>query len=113
MILEWKRSRYERPATFITEENAHEYEHAEAEFGAFNLNACHNQRRFKDGTHEYMVYLFIPRASSAEWITLVRVRGHLLDAMKAAETALFGNAVFGPEEYRIPAESACIVGKNK
>ena len=106
MTLTWKLDIFDNPGTVITEENAHKYEHANSRFGAFNLSATCNLRHFKDGTREYMVYLYIPCASSSEWITLVRIRGNLLDAINAAERALFKLNCNSDENrmYRLPLD---------
>lgn len=101
MTLIWKVDEGPEKVTNISPKNAHGYEHASSQFGAFSLHATCNLRHFKDGTREYMVYLHVPCASSSEWITLVRIRGNLLDAINAAERALFK---FCNEDrmYRLP-----------
>ena len=110
--LEWKRNRYQSDGgPVVTEENAAEYENtylcAEAEFGPFVLKADCNDSVFKDGTRACAVYLFVPCADSKEWITLARVRGHLLDAIKEAERKLFE---WNGQKYRIPAEYVEVIG---
>lgn len=99
------------PHMLITPDNAHRYDVLDvmSKFGVFNLNIISN-RQFKDGTREYMVYLYAPDASSSEWITLVRIRGHLIDAIEAAEKFLFQNN-FGPVQYNLPAECVSIPEK--
>ena len=112
MTLNWyDKGSPSRPYAELTVENVNEHPIAEADFGIFHLMISGNQRIYKHAGREYMVYIYVPGASSSEWITLVRIRGTLLDAIKAAEDALFGNAVYGPVQYTIPAE--CIATNKK
>ena len=45
-------------------------------------------RGYKDGTHQYMIYLCIPSAKSREIITLDKVRGTMEDAELRANEIL-------------------------
>lgn len=108
MTLKWTTDRYDKNAPVLTPENANEHIRADADFGAFYLNAGAG-RVFKDGTRDFRVYIYIPGAESCQWITLVRVRGHLLDVIKAAERKLF-KYYHLPRKYRIPKE--CIEDTN-
>ena len=45
-------------------------------------------RGYKDGTHQYMIYLCIPSAKSGEIITLDKVRGTMEDAERRANEIL-------------------------
>ena len=45
-------------------------------------------RGYKDGTHQYMIYLCIPSAKSREIITLDKVRGTMDDAERRANEIL-------------------------
>lgn len=103
MILLWKKSRYDNPGIVITEENAHEYQHAEADFGKFRLNIVAG-RLYKDGTRQFMARVLIHGDAFTE-ATLVRVRGHLLDAIRATERALF-RYYNDYRQYRLPV--ACV-----
>lgn len=47
-----------------------------------------NQREYKDGTRQYMIYLRVENADSKETITVMKVRGHLSDAKEKAEEFL-------------------------
>ena len=58
---------------------------AETNIGGVHLSCCRNGRIFKDGTHQYMIYLSLPGADSKEVITLTKVRGYLADAQAKAE----------------------------
>lgn len=111
MTLCWMQEYSNGNTVQITMENVSEHKCAVANFGIFRVVATFNNRHYKNGDRGYMVYIYIPGASSSEWITLVRIRGTLLDAIKAAEDALFGNAVYGPVQYTIPAE--CIATNKK
>ena len=58
---------------------------SEANIGGIKLSCTCNGRVYKDGTRQYMVYLYVPMADSREIITITKVRGHLDDAKLAAE----------------------------
>ena len=96
MRLKWKSSRL-HDETIITPENLQTVEtnnhlhHVEANFGIFEIS-CNGGRIYKDGTRQWMIYVRVPRASSREIITLDKIRGHLADAILAAENALFATA---------------------
>lgn len=53
--------------------------------GGIELSCLRNGREYKDGTHQWMVYLCVPGADSKEIITVTKVRGHLENAKAAAE----------------------------
>ena len=53
--------------------------------GDIELSCLRNGREYKDGTHQWMVYLNVPFADSKEIITITKVRGHIDDAKAAAE----------------------------
>ena len=103
MKLLWTSTHSDDCGTAITAENAAKHTGAETEFGRFHLVTICNRRKCKDGLREFMVYIYVPGASSSEWITLIRKRGNLLDAINDAEYALFQRA--GEfRKYRIPTE---------
>ena len=58
---------------------------ADGELGIFHISCVCNQRKYKDGTRQYMIYLSVPSADSKEIITLAKVRGHLANAKAKAE----------------------------
>lgn len=107
MILDWKSLRADENAPLITPENVHEHTQAHAKFGVFELLVSFSQRLYKDGTRQYQAYVYIPGAESSQWITLVRVRGHLADAIEAAEYKLFKQHD-GYRQYRLPVEAICV-----
>ena len=107
MVLLWKKCRYDNPGVLLTEKNANDYHHAEAEFGKFGLNIVEG-RKYKDGTHEYLCRMYPIGSNSYAEFTLIRIRGHLLDAISAAEKALF-RYFHLPRMYRLPTECLDIV----
>lgn len=58
---------------------------SEITIGGIEISCTRNQRLYKDGTRQYMVYLRVWSADSKETITLTKVRGNLDDAKIAAE----------------------------
>ncbi len=58
---------------------------SEITIGGIEISCTRNQRLYKDGTRQYMVYLKVWSADSKEIITLTKVRGNLDDAKIAAE----------------------------
>ena len=56
--------------------------------GSMEISCTRNQRLYKDGTRQYMVYLRVFPADSKETITLTKVRGNLDDAKITAEKFL-------------------------
>lgn len=53
--------------------------------------------QYKDGSRQYMIYLYVPGADSKEIITLTKVRGQLADAKRKAEK-LFENLKYVDKE---------------
>ena len=56
--------------------------------GGIEISCTRNQRLYKDGTRQYMIYLKVWSADSKEIITLTKVRGCLDDAKREAEKFL-------------------------
>ena len=53
--------------------------------GILHISCVCSNRKFKDGTKLYMIYLSVPNADSKEVITLTKIRGCLSDAKQKAE----------------------------
>jgi hypothetical protein len=70
---------------------------SKATLGILEISCCCNERVYKDGSRQYMIYLRVPVADSKEIITLTKVRGQLSDAKMEAEK-LFKNFKYVTEE---------------
>lgn len=102
MTLIWLKDRSGKPENALTEATANDYHWAHTIFGKFALNILEG-RQYKDGTHEYLCRLRLHKSNSFGEFTLLRTRGHLLDAITATEKALF-RYFHLPRMYRIPME---------
>ena len=59
---------------------------SEIKLGFLEISCTRSIRgSYKDGSHQYMIYLRVPNADSKEIITLAKVRGQLADAKAEAE----------------------------
>lgn len=84
-IFKWKDKR--NANEIINFEDFHNCD-ASVDLNIFHISCTRNLREYKDGTYQYMIYLSVPGADSKEIITLTKVRGKLIDAIKRAETIL-------------------------